>query len=108
MNQDHWLILIASVTGQNSSLRVRLWRQVKAIGAATLRDGVYLLPANPELRQVFNNLRDELLAAEGLAYVLQVVDDDPGQQAEWRQLFDRQEAYQQWGESLLALLEQLP
>ncbi|SMF44536.1 chromate resistance protein ChrB domain-containing protein [Pseudogulbenkiania subflava] len=108
MDQTNWLVLVTSVAGQNNSLRVRLWRQMKAIGAAALRDGVYLLPARPELRQVLANLRDELLAAEGMAYLLQVVEDDPALQAEWRALFDRSEAYQQWGEALAALLAQLP
>ncbi|MDN0077317.1 chromate resistance protein [Crenobacter sp. SG2303] len=108
MTLIHWLVLVTSVTGQNSSLRVRLWRQMKAIGAAALRDGVYLLPARPELRQSLTNLRDELLAADGQAYVLQVMEDDQALQTEWLALFDRSEAYQQWGESLAALLEQLP
>jgi hypothetical protein len=108
MNQINWLALVISVSGQNGTLRVRLWRQIKAIGAAALRDGVYLLPARPELRQVLANLRDELLAADGIAHVLQVVEDDPAAQAEWRALFSRSEAYQQWSEELAALLAQLP
>ncbi|OQS08140.1 hypothetical protein B0T37_21520 [Chromobacterium violaceum] len=108
MDQINWLALVTSVAGQNGTLRVRLWRQMKAIGAAALRDGVYLLPARPELRQALANLRDELLAADGMAHVLQVVEDDPASQAEWRALFDRGDAYQQWSEGLAALLAQLP
>lgn len=108
MDQINWLTLVTSVSGQNGTLRVRLWRQMKAIGAAALRDGVYLLPARPELRQVLANLRDELLAADGMAHVLQVVEDDAATQAEWRALFDRSEAYQQWSEELTSLLAQLP
>ncbi|EEG09675.1 chromate resistance protein ChrB domain-containing protein [Pseudogulbenkiania ferrooxidans] len=108
MNQINWLALVTSVSGQNGTLRVRLWRQMKAIGAAALRDGVYLLPARPELRQALANLRDELLAADGMAHVLQVVEDSPATQAEWQALFDRSEAYQQWSEELAALLAQLP
>jgi len=108
MDQSNWLVLVTSVTGQNGTLRVRLWRQMKAIGAAALRDGVYLLPSRPELRQALANLRDELLAADGMAHVLQVVEDDPALQAEWRALFDRRDAYQQWDGTLAALLAQLP
>lgn len=108
MDQINWLALVTSVTGQNGTLRVRLWRQMKAIGAAALRDGVYLLPARPELRQALANLRDELLAADGMAHVLQVVEDDPVAQAGWRELFDRSEAYQQWGDSLMLLMAHLP
>jgi DNA-binding transcriptional regulator PaaX len=48
MDQSNWNVLVTSVAGQNGSLRVRLWRQMKALGAAALRDGVYLLPARPE------------------------------------------------------------
>src|SRR3954467_12328822 len=38
--------LILSLPTRNSTLRMRVWRALKECGAAVLRDGVYLLPAN--------------------------------------------------------------
>lgn len=37
-------LLISSLPTQNTSTRMRVWRSLKASGAAILRDGVYLLP----------------------------------------------------------------
>ena len=41
-----WLILTATLPTTPSGLRVRIWRALKSIGCATLREGVYLLPAS--------------------------------------------------------------
>jgi len=39
-----WHLLILSLPTENASARMRAWRALKALGAAVLRDGVYLLP----------------------------------------------------------------
>jgi hypothetical protein len=90
MDQINWLALVTSVSGQNGTLRVRPWRQMKAIGCCATR---WRLPvASPtELRQALANLRDELLAADGMAHVLQVVEDDLQPRRNGWQLFDRSE-----------------
>jgi hypothetical protein len=108
MNSQSWLLLINSVTGEAGSLRVRLWRQLKGMGAAALRDGAYLLPAQPELMPGFEALRDELRAAGGTAYVVQVPPQATSLQAEWRALFDRSEQYREWADALGELLDSLP
>lgn len=108
MNIQSWLLLINSVTGDAGSLRVRLWRQLKGMGAAALRDGAYLLPARPELAPGFKALRDELLAAGGTAYVVEVPPQEPSLQNEWRELFDRRDQYQEWASTLGELLDGLP
>lgn len=41
-----WLILTATLPTAPSGLRVRIWRTLKATHCATLREGVYLLPAS--------------------------------------------------------------
>ena len=38
--------LVLSLPTRNSTLRMRVWRALKDCGAAVLRDGVYVLPAN--------------------------------------------------------------
>ncbi len=37
-------LLISSLPSQSTTARMRIWRSLKSNGAATLRDGVYLLP----------------------------------------------------------------
>lgn len=103
-----WLLLIATVPGQNSGLRVRFWRQLKVMGAANLRDGVYLLPWQKELQAALNGVRSDLLAAAGNAYVLRQAEPEPGVQQEWIGLFDRSEAYGEWRTGLDKVLAALP
>jgi hypothetical protein len=102
-----WLLLIATLPGQNSGLRVRFWRQLKAAGAAILRDGVYLLPQREDLRQTVDELRADLAAAGGSAYVAQLPRQEAGLEAEWSALFDRTEAYRECRQALDELLGRL-
>jgi DNA-binding transcriptional regulator PaaX len=39
-----WLMLVTNLLGRNQALRMRLWRALRAAGADSLREGVYLLP----------------------------------------------------------------
>ena len=71
-----WLLFVATLPGQNGGLRVRFWRQMKAAGAAILRDGVYLLPHREDLKGALEELRAELAAAGGNGYVLQLPKQD--------------------------------
>jgi len=103
-----WLLLIATVPGQNGSLRLRFWRQLKAVGAANLRDGVHLLPWRDELQATLSGLRADLLAADGNAYVLRQAEPEPEVQREWVVLFDRRENYSEWRTELDKVLAALP
>ena len=103
-----WLLLVATLPGQNGGLRVRFWRQLKAAGAAILRDGVYLLPQREDLRQALEQLRAELSAAGGSAYVVQLPTQDAEVENEWVGLFDRDEAYRECCEALDELLSAWP
>ena len=40
-----------SQPGKSPTPRIRLWRLLKGLGAAVLRDGVYLLPQRAPLQQ---------------------------------------------------------
>lgn len=103
-----WLLLIATVPGQNSGLRVRFWRQLKAVGAANLRDGVYLLPWREDFFAGLNVLRNDLISADGSAYVLRQPEPEPEVQLEWMGLFDRGGVYGEWRADLDKVLTTLP
>jgi hypothetical protein len=102
-----WLLFIATLPGQNSGLRVRFWRQMKALGAAILRDGVYLLPRRDDLQQALEELRDELGAAGATAYVVTLAKQEGQIEEEWLRLFDRAEAYRECKTDLDAFLKRL-
>src|SRR5438105_1232698 len=65
-----WLMLVNSVSGENKTARMRIWRALKASGAAALRDGVYLLPKSESGRAVFAEQAQEVVAAGGMAHIV--------------------------------------
>jgi len=87
------MLLIASLPTAQTTARMRLWRALKAAGAATLRDGVYLMPDGEPAADVLSALADEVRQAGGDAWLLSAVPADPQESAAWRQLFDRSADY---------------
>ena len=55
---------------------MRIWRAIKALGCAALRDGAYLLPAQAEVAAELRTLADEAQQEEGQAWLLRVQADD--------------------------------
>ena len=84
-----FLILILSLPTENSTLRMRAWRALKAIGAAALRDGVYLLPETVDCRTTLEGIVGEVRGADGTAWLLRISDEDD----DLPPLFDRREDY---------------
>lgn len=84
-----WRVLILSLPSNRATVRMRVWRALKAVGAAVLRDGVYLLPDVPSAQTAFAQQAQAVTRAGGSAQVLRV-DDPEGQQAsEFQARFDR-------------------
>src|SRR5207302_8076587 len=88
-----WLMLVNSVSGENKTARQRIWRALKASGAATLRDGVYLLPNSAEARSEFREQAEEVVAMGGSAHLLVLDAEDARQDSQFRSLFDRGAEY---------------
>ncbi len=103
----NWLLLIATLPGQAGSLRLRFWRQLKGVGAVNLRDGVYLLPAQQSLRSTLTTLCDELIGAEGNAWLLDVPGQSPDMEQAWQAMFDRSDSYREWRTALAAFTDEL-
>lgn len=88
-----WLVLIVSLPTQNASGRMRVWRTVKALGCAVLRDGVYLLPNRKEFRQTLQNQADDVISGGGSTHILVLDSENPEQQRAFEHLFDRSVDY---------------
>ncbi|MBI4610196.1 MAG: chromate resistance protein [Candidatus Rokubacteria bacterium] len=67
-----WLVLIVSLPPHPSSLRVRVWRKLRALGAVALKNSVYLLPFTPETYEQFQWLSQEIQKDRGEATLLKV------------------------------------
>jgi hypothetical protein len=69
---QNWLLFVANLPGRNQTLRMRVWRSLKASGAGALRDGVYVLPASDAARAVFERQSEGIQEGGGTAYILEV------------------------------------
>jgi hypothetical protein len=87
-------ILFLTLPTQPNAVRLRVWRALKTLGCASIRDGTYLLPA--DRAGLFDPLVEEVRAHGGQASVMQLSSADEAQTAELRALFDRSEAYAHW------------
>src|SRR5215831_17560353 len=88
-----WLLLVTNLPGHNPTIRMRIWRALKAAGAGLLRDGAYLLPNGERSREVLEEQGAEIRAAGGLVQLLSFDAESPEQNAELVALFDRTEDY---------------
>jgi len=88
-----WLILTATLPTQPSALRVRVWRALKATGAGTLREGVYLLPESAATAQALWDIEKTIVQAGAEAHMLVVPARDDAQEQAFRALFDRSDLY---------------
>jgi hypothetical protein len=95
-----WFLFITSLPGQGVTPRMRLWRALKSLGAAVVRDGVYLLPAREQLRKVLEEQVQEVLRLSGTAYLLDVKTRSIEEEQEFRPLFDRSGDYTELTEAL--------
>jgi hypothetical protein len=94
-NSSTWLMLVNSVSGENKTARMRIWRALKATGAAALRDGVYVLPRSDEARAAFAAQAEEVVAAGGSAHILAFDSEDEAQRRALVRMFDRSADYAQ-------------
>lgn len=82
-------LLISSLPTQNSTARMRVWRSLKASGAATIRDGVYLLPITHS--EKFEAIAQDVISEQGSAYIFQA---EASLNLEIVSLFNRNEEYE--------------
>jgi hypothetical protein len=93
MKLSSWLLLVINLPGKNQTLRMRVWRALKASGAGSLRDGVYLLPDTAAMRRVFEVQAAEVAAGGGSAHVLSFEGESAAQQQALVGYFDRTSDY---------------
>jgi hypothetical protein len=72
MTQDPLLLLLVGVPPTPSSLRVRVWRRLRSLGAVPLKRSAYLLPDTPERYEDFQWLAQEIQREGGEATLVRV------------------------------------
>ena len=95
-----WLLIVMTLPTQNATARMRIWRGLKGLGCAALRDGAWLLPETATTRQALEALASETHTEGGTAWLLQL-NADASQSSAFREMFDRTPEY---GELLTDLM----
>jgi hypothetical protein len=100
-----WALLLVTLPTQPNAVRLRIWRSLKSLGCAALRDGAYVLPSDHVA--ALDAIATEVREHGGSASVLALAPRDESQHREVLALFDRSEAYAQWQVDAMALLHEL-
>lgn len=87
-----WILIVLTLPTQNATARMRIWRGLKGLGCAALRDGAWLLPETATTRQALDALANETHAAGGTAWLLRL-DAEEAQSAAFQGMFDRTAEY---------------
>src|SRR5882672_3755387 len=89
----NWLLLVVSLPTPSATVRMRIWRALKALGCVALRDGAYLLPAEVDREQALQDLADECTREGGSAWLMAVQPRSAQEADAYRELFDRGDDY---------------
>lgn len=100
-----WSTLIMTLPTQPNAVRLRIWRNLRALGCAALRDGAYLLPE--EHAGLLAPIATEVREHGGTAMLLTLTAPDSAQRQEIEALFDRTEVFMLWRDTATALQAEL-
>ena len=87
MSHPPTLLLLVGVPPNPSSLRVRVWRRLRTLGAVPLKRSAYLLPDTPQRYEDFQWLAQEIQREGGEATLIRVQQIENVSPAEVLQLF---------------------
>lgn len=88
-----FLALFVTLSTKQSAGRMRIWRALRTLGAATLRDGVYVLPESPSHAAALEQLAVDARSVEGTADIYLLDNRDEAQKQALIALFDRSADY---------------
>jgi hypothetical protein len=103
------LLLLVGLPPQPSSLRVRVWRRLRSLGAVPLKRSAYLLPDTPERYEDFQWLAQEIQREGGEATLIRIQGIENVSEAEVLRLFHepRDHDYRQLATRYRKLLKSL-
>jgi hypothetical protein len=105
---NSWLLLIVTLPTQAATVRMRVWRALKASGCAPLRDGAYMLPAGADRQVLLRGLGLECERVGGGAWLMHVQSVNEEEATAYRQLFDRREEYDEQRQAWKDASKELP
>jgi hypothetical protein len=91
--QNSWLLLIASLPASGATARMRLWRSIKALGCAAVRDGAWLLPESAAHAAALGDLAELCNREGGSAFLVNLSPRSRADEESFIALFDRSADY---------------
>ena len=88
MTEARWLLLIHQLPAKPAYARVKVWRRLQALGAVTVKNSVYALPANAETQEDFAWLAKEIVECGGEAMICEAALVEGLSDHEMQALFD--------------------
>jgi hypothetical protein len=61
----NWLLLVYRIPREPTSSRVYTWRKLKQLGAVSMQDAIWVLPATPRTQEQFQWLAAEIIELGG-------------------------------------------
>jgi hypothetical protein len=104
-----WLLFLSQLPAQPSSLRVNVWRRLRAWGALGLQNGVWVLPNAPDQIQFLESLLETIQAQGASAQIFTVctIHEAIEQDILVRFRADREEEYAEFRERSQEFLDEL-
>jgi hypothetical protein len=90
---SRWLVTVTRLPTEDPAARMRMLRTLESLGAAVMREGVYVLPDSTDNRRALERLARYVTENAGIANVLRVEASDQAQQEQLKRLFDRSARY---------------
>ncbi|MGH8720810.1 MAG: Chromate resistance protein ChrB, partial [Burkholderiales bacterium] len=100
---NRWLITVTQLPTEDPAGRMRMLRTLESLGAAVMREGVYVLPDTEDNRRALERLAQYVAQNAGIASVLRVEAADETQQAQLKRYFDRSARYDELTKNILSL-----
>jgi hypothetical protein len=102
-------LLVTIVSGSTAALRVRVWRELRKLGAVYLHNSVCLLPDRPAVAAIVRTLERRVRNGGGRARVLHLQLLDPAEEAAIiaEQVADRDREYNEVIERTVAFVDEI-
>jgi len=98
-----WLVTVTQLPTEDPAGRMRMLRTLESLGAAVMREGVYVLPDSADNRRALDRLAQYVAQNAGIASVLRVEAAGEAQQAQFKRYFDRSARYDDLTKSVESL-----
>ncbi len=100
---SRWLVTVTRLPTEDPAGRMRMLRTLESLGAAVMREGVYLLPDTQDNRRALERLAQYVAQNAGFASILRVEAADETQAAQLKRYFDRSARYDELTKNVLSL-----